>query len=285
MPQETAGTGSASIESLISQSTASATPPSAEENQNTNEGTQPPSWSELSYNGQILSGPPTIDQFKTLLSQLENKDKMIGRQGNELGSLRERVAHLEGIKEALASSAQPANAVPEVDYEQEFLKDIPGTLKRIRQEAVDEAKKLIDQEKTQILQQQAHEQAGKKMWDSFYQSNPHLEQFRTTIVPFIRQQLAPIIDNLPPNEALEIVKEESNKKLLELKRQMGVVDSKPITKSNMTMERGGSGDTGASANNGVPKDPTLKELHESYKQAHERIINRIRPSYSSSPNK
>lgn len=224
---------------------------------------------QFKFKGRVLNSESDIQQA---LDYAAKQEERLGRMAGELGFLREKTARLEGLTEGL--KPQLSQKEEETDWEKEFFESPQETLKKVRSSAIDEAKKLIEKEKKELLARQVSSEAHKRIWDEFYDKNPHLSEFRGDLVPSIVNNLAPRINSLPTDEALAIVAEEANKRILQITRSLGKGNggngqsySEPGTRNMQPPQ-------------GIPKDPTLEQLQKEQIQSIKALNKRIQPSYA-----
>jgi len=235
----------------------------------------------ISYDGREISSSEASEILQRMQKQLKDKEQFIGRQSTEVGSLRERLAKLEGMTESLA---KPQNQQEEVYIsEEEFLQDIPGSIKRIREDAykkaLEDSKKMIESEKESLIKNTQSQKAQAEWWDGFYSENKNLAPLRESVIPFLVNKInsTPGNEHISLEEGKRLLVEEANKYLLKLKKELMMEGAQEVNVKNNFTERASR----TESQSVLPNDPiSLQQLQVKATEAHKKLINRITPSYS-----
>lgn len=164
-------------------------------------------------NNQVLNGRP-VDQ-----QEIQDLKRKLGHQAGENGFLREKLAKVEGMLEALTRGSQQQTQEQAPDYEQTFFESPNKAFGKLSEDILNKVTRLIDERTNQVTSQAKQAEAAKQIWNNFYKDNPDLAVISDYIERVVVKDLQSQINHLPINDALEVVKAEGKRKLIELGRK------------------------------------------------------------------
>jgi len=230
------------------------------------------------YKGSVLSP----EDVQSRLKQLEELDKLRGKQGYQLGQkdqeitrLRDELSELKGQVSVLTTQAGSGEEDEDYasrlfDNPNEFLKQYGDKIRDSVLEEVRGEAKQTEAQKAKVAEMQAQNNA---LVDKFFHDYPDLDDFKDEVA-LVKTRLVPIAERegWDIDYSLQRLAEESRKYVIEQKRKY-LGNGQPSSPPHV--ERG----VGESASRGAAT-MTAMDMRKAHKEALDKARNKIKRSHS-----
>ena len=224
-------------------------------------------WSQVEIEGRRFQSPQELKEYITKLDKrLRDKDSYITQRDEQVKGLGEQLAELRDRLDQM-NVTKPK----EEDEEAEFLSNPTAYIKKIREQAVGDARALLTEREKEIYGNLKAVETEKAQWDGFLESKPHLKVLGLDFLKTLARTIAPSVKHLPHSEALEYLADKANDYVLKIK---SAPDRTP-----------GTPRPGQTREMGIPKAMTSQEYQLDVIKSLNETRDKFNPSYTSYPNK
>lgn len=224
-------------------------------------------WSQVEIEGRRFQSPQELKEYISKLDKrLRDKDSYITQRDELVKGLGEQLAEIRGRVDQMNVSKPK-----EEDEEAEFLSNPTQYIKKIRLQAVEDARALLTEREKEIYGNLKAVETEKAQWDGFLESKPHLKVLGLNFLKTLARTIAPEVRHLPHSEALDVLADKANDFVLKIKSAPERTPGTP--RPGQTRELG------------IPKAMTSQEYQLDIVKTLNETRDRINPSYTSLPHK